>query len=59
MSALTALIRRNTGLFFRDKGMFFTSLITPLILLVLYGAFLSNVYEDIFRWLTAKTPVAP
>ena len=49
MSALTALIRRNTGLFFRDKGMFFTSLITPLILLVLYGAFLSNVYEDIFR----------
>ena len=49
MSALTALIRRNTSLFFRDRGMFFTSLITPLILLVLYGAFLSNVYEDIFR----------
>ncbi|MGN0715115.1 MAG: ABC transporter permease, partial [Anaerovoracaceae bacterium] len=30
-------------------GMFFTSLITPLILLVLYGTFLSNVYEDTFR----------
>ena len=29
--------------------MFFTSLITPLILLVLYGTFLSNVYEDSFR----------
>ena len=29
--------------------MFFTSLITPLILLVLYGTFLSNVYEDTFR----------
>ncbi|MGE9940104.1 ABC transporter permease [Bariatricus sp. SGI.161] len=34
---------------FKDKGMFFTSLITPLILLVLYGTFLSNVYEDTFR----------
>ena len=29
--------------------MFFTSLITPLILLVLYGTFLSNVYEETFR----------
>lgn len=29
--------------------MFFTSLITPMILLVLYGTFLSNVYEDTFR----------
>lgn len=44
-----ALIKRNTKLYFKDKGMFFTSLITPLILLVLYGTFLSNVYEDSFR----------
>ena len=29
--------------------MFFTSLITPMILLVLYGTFLSGVYEDAFR----------
>lgn len=43
------LIKRNTKLFFKDKGMFFTSLITPLILLVLYATFLSNVYEDSFR----------
>lgn len=49
MTAFTALVRRNTKLYFRDKGMFFTSLITPLILLVLYGTFLSNVYEDTFR----------
>ena len=49
MTGLTALIRRNTKLYFKDKGMFFTSLITPLILLVLYGTFLSNVYEDTFR----------
>lgn len=49
MTGLGALIRRNTKLYFKDKGMFFTSLITPLILLVLYGTFLSNVYEETFR----------
>lgn len=49
MTGLVALIQRNTKLYFKDKGMFFTSLITPLILLVLYGTFLSRVYEDIFR----------
>ncbi|MDO5541389.1 MAG: ABC transporter permease [Eubacteriales bacterium] len=49
MNGLTALIRRNIKLFFKDKGMFFSSLITPLILLVLYGTFLSNVYEETFR----------
>ena len=49
MIGLGALIRRNTKLYFKDKGMFFTSLITPLILLVLYSTFLSNVYEQTFR----------
>ena len=49
MSVLNALIRRNTKLYFKDKGMFFTSLITPLILLVLYTTFLGNVYESSFR----------
>lgn len=48
MSALSALIRRNTKLFFKDKGMFFTSLITPIILLVLYATFLGSVYHDSF-----------
>lgn len=48
MSMLGALIKRNTKLFFKDKGMFFTSLITPMILLVLYATFLKNVYEDSF-----------
>ena len=42
------LIKRNIKLFFRDKGMFFTSLITPAILLVLYATFLGNVYKDGF-----------
>lgn len=49
MNKLTALVKRNTKLYFKDKGMFFTSLITPLILLVLYATFLGNVYEDSFR----------
>lgn len=45
---LISLIKRNTKLFFKDKGMFITSLITPLILLVLYMTFLANVYKDSF-----------
>lgn len=49
MRTLNILIKRNVKLFFKDKGMFFTSLITPVILLVLYGTFLGNVYEDTFR----------
>ncbi len=48
MNVFLALVKRNTKLFFKDKGMFLTSLITPLILLVLYVTFLSNVYRDSF-----------
>ena len=48
MTTTKTLIRRNTKLFFKDKGLFFTSLITPLILLVLYVTFLGNVYRDSF-----------
>ena len=48
MKSLNALTRRNTFLFFKDKGMFFTALITPAILLVLYATFLSNVYRSSF-----------
>lgn len=42
------LVKRNVTLFFKDKAMFFVSLITPIILLVLYATFLWNVYEDSF-----------
>jgi multidrug/hemolysin transport system permease protein len=42
------LIRRNSKLFFKDKAMFFTSLITPIILLILYTTFLGNVYKQSF-----------
>ena len=48
MKKLYALIQRNCKLFFKDKGMFFTSLITPLILLVLYVTFLGKIYRDSF-----------
>lgn len=48
MKKLLYVTARNIKLFFCDKGMFFTSLITPLILLVLYATFLSNVYRDSF-----------
>ena len=48
MKVFLSNVRRNTKLFFKDKGLFFTSLITPLILLVLYATFLSNVYKDSF-----------
>ena len=49
MSTVKMLLKRNIKLFFKDKAMFFTSLITPVILLVLYATFLSNVYTDIFH----------
>lgn len=48
MTSLGILIKRNCKLFFKDKGMFFTSLITPVILLVLYATFLAKVYRDSF-----------
>lgn len=48
MRTSSVLIRRNVKLFFKDKGMFFTSLITPAILLVLYATFLGNMYRDSF-----------
>ena len=48
MKILRIQLKRNIKLFFKDKGLFFTSLITPLILLVLYATFLAGVYEDSF-----------
>ena len=48
MSTLSVIIRRNVKLFFHDKGLFFSALITPVILLVLYATFLGDVYHDTF-----------
>ena len=52
---LRAMIKRNSLLYFKDKGAFFASMITPMILLVLYVTFLSNVYRDN---LVSSIPVA-
>lgn len=48
MKAVISLVNRNRKLFFRDKGMFFSALITPFILIVLYATFLAKVYKDSF-----------
>ena len=49
MKTLICLVKRNTKMFFKDKGLFFTSIITPLILLFLYTTFLGEVYRDSFQ----------
>ncbi len=48
MTGISALIKRNIKLYFRDKGMFFSSLITPIILLILFVTFLGSIYRDSF-----------
>ena len=48
MKTFFALTKRNVKLFFKDKGLFFSSLITPLILLILYSTFLAGIYKDSF-----------
>ena len=59
MKVLLILIKRNIKIFFNDKGMFLTSLITPLILLVLYATFLGNVYKDAFMQTFPKDIILP
>ncbi len=49
MKTFGSLVKRNSKLFFKDKGLFFVSLITPLILLVLYITFLGNLYRTSFE----------
>ena len=56
---LKVLIKRNVKLFFKDKGMFLTALITPAILLVLYATFLGNVYRDSFLMNLPETVKLP
>ncbi len=55
--ALRALVARNCKLFFRDKGTFLPSLLSPLILLFLFIAFLGNVYRDSIRSGVGSFPV--
>lgn len=48
MKTVAVLVGRNSKLFFKDRGMLFSSLITPVILIVLYATFLAKVYRDSF-----------
>lgn len=48
MKTFLALTKRHIKVFFKDKGLFFSSLITPIILLILYATFLAKVYKDSF-----------
>ncbi len=48
MAQFFYFFKRNVKLFFKDKGMVLSSLITPAILLVLYATFLKGVFEDSF-----------
>ena len=60
MNPYSTLIKRNMKVFFKDKGTFFTALITPMILLVLYATFLYNVYYESFEAaLPEGVPVDP
>lgn len=57
MKQLGILIRRNVKMFFKDKAMFFTSLISPLIILFLFITFLGNVYRDSFYMAISHAPI--
>ena len=46
---MISLISRNTKCYFKNKFTFFTSLITPLILFVLFATFLKNIYIESFE----------
>ncbi len=48
MRTFFQMVKRNIKIFFKDKGVLFTSLITPIILLVLYATFLAKVYKSSF-----------
>ena len=48
MKKIINLTIRNIKVYFSDKAMFLTSLITPVILLILYATFLSNVFQSTF-----------
>lgn len=48
MRRMWELMLRNTKMYFKDMGMFLTSLITPAILLILFMTFLGSIYKNSF-----------
>lgn len=56
---LWTLIKRNTKLYFKDKGVFISSLITPIVLLILFITFLKNVYIDSIKmWIPENITIS-
>lgn len=49
MTSLIALIKRNIKIFFKDRGLFVSALIAPLIVLGLYILFLGNTFQSSFE----------
>lgn len=49
LKKLVSLVSRNTKCYFKDKFTFFMSLITPIILFILFVTFLRNVYIENFE----------
>lgn len=56
---LGSLVCRNMKCYFKDKILFFVSLITPLILLVLFVTFLRSVYLESFNGIFAVFEFTP
>lgn len=48
MNKFLTLTKRNIKVYFSDKSMFFVSLITPGILLILYASFLGGIFKNTF-----------
>lgn len=48
MRRMWELVLRNIKMYFKDMGMFLTSLITPAILLILFMTFLGSIYKNSF-----------
>ena len=48
MRRMWELVLRKTKMYFKDMGMFLTSLITPAILLILFMTFLGSIYKNSF-----------
>lgn len=48
MRTLVTLVNRNRKVYFKDRGMLLTAMITPAILIVLYVTFLAKVYKESF-----------
>lgn len=49
LNKLAALVGRNIKCYFKDKFLFFVSLLTPMILLLLFATFLRSVYIQSFN----------